>query len=286
MPLQSKPNISFLDKSFQEDLTSSYILSVFIHSNSVSFAVYYVSQNKYLGLSCYHSRNDLGVEKTLNQVFDDNKWLSLEFKSVNVILSNSHNTLIPSPLFDGTKIESYLKFNQPVPVNSHVRYDQLRQTLAANVYVVPENLNALLKRYWPSSHIFHSSTVLSESLIINFKNVMHDKVVYVNVSAERFDLLNFKQNKLNLINSFRYKTKEDFIYFLLAALEQLELNPEETEVVLLGDIDNNDALYEVIFKYIRHVSLIERNNTFKYTYVFNELKSHRHYVLLNALLCE
>ena len=286
MPLQSKPNISFLDKSFQEDLTSSYILSVFIHSNTVSFAIYYVSQNKYLGLSCYHTRNDSGIENTLNQVFDDNKWLSLEFKSVNVILSNSHNTLIPSPLFDETNIKSYLKFNQPLPANSHVRYDQLKHTIAANIYAVPENLNALLKRYWPSSRIFHSSTILSESLIINFKNVMHDKVVYVNVSDDRFDLLNFKQNKLNFNNSFRYKTKEDFIYFLLAALEQLELNPEETEVVLLGIIDKNDALYEVIFKYIRHISLIERNNTFKYTYVFNELKSHHHYVLLNALLCE
>jgi hypothetical protein len=150
---------------------------------------------------------------------------------------------------------------------------------------VPENLDALLQRYWPSSHIFHASTVLSESLVINFKNVMDVKIVYVNVSDDRFDLLNFKQSRLNFNNSFGYKTKEDFIYFLLAALEQLGLNPEEVEVVLIGAIDKNDVLHEMIFKYIRHSSFIERNDTVKYAYVFDELNYHHHYVLLNGLLC-
>ena len=285
MPFQSKPNISFLDKSFQEGLTHSYILSVYIDSHTVSCAVFHETQNKYLGLICYHSKTGSSVESLLKQVYDDHTWLGAEFKSVHVIVSNSFHTLMPLPLFDEMKMESYLTFNQKILADSDIRYDQLKHTQAANIYAVPENLDVLLRHYWPSSRIFHSSTVLSESLVINFKNVMDDKIVYVNVNDDCFDLLNFKQSKLNFNNSFGYKTKEDFIYFLLAALEQLELNPEEVEVVLIGAIDKNDVLHEMIFKYIRHSSFIARNNTMKYAYVFDDLNYHHHYIVLNALLC-
>ena len=67
----------------------------------------------------------------------------------------------------------------------------------------------------------------------------------------------FKGSKLQFYNLFSYKTGEDFIYFLLAALEQLKLNPERAEVVLMGAIEKNFQLYDLVFRYIGEAGLYQ-----------------------------
>ena len=67
-----------------------------------------------------------------------------------------------------------------------------------------------------------------------------------------------------LYNSFEYSSKEDFIYYILFAAEQLELNPEKFELQLLGHISKDDPLFKIAYKYIRNVSLLE--NRSKYTF--------------------
>ena len=84
--------------------------------------------------------------------------------------------------------------------------------------------------------------------------------VFVNVEPSCFDLIVVKNDSLLLYNQFEYQTKEDFIYYILFTAEQLELNPEHFKCVLLGSIAENDALYAITYKYIRHVSMLGLSN--------------------------
>ena len=188
-------------------------------------------------------------------------------------------------LFDESKKETYLKFIHSIPKDSRVLSDQLKHMSAANVYYGSEQLIKYISSVWPSAKIIHSSTVLIESLLINFKNILSEKTVYTNVKANYFEVVNFKHGKLNFYNTFRYKTKEDFIYFLLATLEQLNLNPENTDLVFLGDLDKQDPLFEISYKYIRNCSLIGKNKAFNYSYIFDEVNYLKYYILLNILQC-
>lgn len=123
-------------------------------------------------------------------------------------------------------------------------------------------------------------------MAINFKNLSDDNQVFVNVLEDRFELVYFKKNKLHFYNSYKYKTKEDFIYFVLAAFEQLSINPEEAKLVLLGIINKDGQLYDIIFQYIRHIQFIKQNDNFNYSHVLNEVMPHYYYVLFNVLQCE
>ncbi len=69
-------------------------------------------------------------------------------------------------------------------------------------------------------------------------------------------------------------------------MEQLGLNPESVNLVFMGEIDKNSALYHIAFKYVRNISFIERSDYFRYSYVLDELQSHNFYNLLNAGRCE
>lgn len=285
MTHQSKPNISFLDKSFQQDLTKFYTLSILIGINEVALSVYQDDRNKYLCFYSYYDNENSGNKSVLNQVVSEQPWITQAFKNVFVIFANSANTLVPEALFDKTKKDLYLKFNQPIDEDSLINYDSLKHIIAANIYALPKELFLAAKELWPEAHFNHSSTILIESLIVNFKNLMNDQIVYVNVSDDSFELVNFKSGKLNFQNHFKYKTKEDFIYFLLAALDNLKLNPEEVEIVLIGEIGKEDSSHKMITKYIRNSRFIENSETFSYSYAFDQIDHHQYYILLNAILC-
>ena len=72
------------------------------------------------------------------------------------------------------------------------------------------------------------------------------------------------KSKLLLYNTFEYNTNEDFIYYILFVLEQLNLNPETINLVFLSDVIENDELHSIAYKYIRNVTFGNRNDTFTY----------------------
>jgi hypothetical protein len=82
-----------------------------------------------------------------------------------------------------------------------------------------------------------------------------------------------------LFNTFDYKSPEDFIYYILFAAEQLQLNPEYFQLELLGKIAENDALYNIAYQYIRNVTLLDVSNVIN---PFTEAETREHFILLHS----
>ena len=79
-------------------------------------------------------------------------------------------------------------------------------------------------------------------------------------------------------NIFEYETKEDFIYYILFTLEQLELSPEETNISIMGAINEQSELYEILYTYIRNISFFNYKKP-----IFNdknEIDKHSNFILL------
>ena len=285
----AKPSVGFFDKSFNNSLTASYALSLQLDLQGLVITIYHPESNKYLALQSFvfeGNRKDTELVNYFDSVLQDAKWLGFSFQSVNIIYCNNQSTLIPQPLFDASNKELYLNFNHPARETQQINYNLLKSTQAANVYSLPVDIEMKLNSLWPNCRIYHFSSVLIESLGINFKNKTDNNTLFVNLRNDSFDVVYFTENKLHFYNSFRFKTAEDFIYFLLSAFEQLNLNPEEATLVLMGEIDKNAQNYHMIHRYIRHSEFIKRNDTFGYSQVLNEIAQHTYYVLFNVLQCE
>jgi hypothetical protein len=98
------------------------------------------------------------------------------------------------------------------------------------------------------------------------------------VSKSTLDIVIIKNSNLQFFNIFEYKTKEDFMYYVLFTLEQLELSTEETLVSILGDIEEDSDLYRLIYTYIRNIDFLSSKNA-----VFNnqkEISKHSNFILL------
>ena len=93
------------------------------------------------------------------------------------------------------------------------------------------------------------------------------------------------KNQLKIYNSFNYQTKEDFVYYILFACEQLSLNPELIETEVFGELDKHSEYYSMLYTYIRNITISKSPGDFEYSYQFEDLPSHYYYNLFSQYLC-
>ena len=289
MPSRLKAHNTLYDKTFAAGNTAGYYLSLQISQQSICYTVFNPATEKYIVFESFivTDINPAGdTAEYLSKLLEEKTWLGHPFLKVFFLIDNSLSTLIPPPLFDENKVMMYLKFNHPVDEGYDALFNNLKTNNVVAVYGALQTLTGLARTTWPDVRFFHCSSVLIESLLINFKNKTDDNTLFLNVRNGGYDLVYFKDKNLHFHNFFRYNTKEDFIYFLLTAMEELHLNPEEITLMLSGDIDKSSILYEMIYRYIRTSHFIERNGVFGYSYLLDDLMGHKHYTLFNAQQCE
>ncbi len=289
MALSLKPHISYIDKSFKASHTRSTIMVMQVNLHDLVLLLYHPDKNKFIGFQQYlfEGKKEPGeLPMLFDLILNHQPWFAFPYMEVYCLVQNSFNTLIPWPLFHKDQKNLYLGFNHPFQENHRIVYDELKNTGSANVYYLPNPVAEKVKEFWPNARLVHYTTALIESLTVNFKNRFDEKELFMDVHKESFDLVYFKENRLFFTNNFLYRTKEDFAYFLLAAMEQLALNPEEVRLTLMGDIDKDHETYRLIYQYIRQVDFIAVNKNFHYSYLLDDLRKHKYYTLFNVLQCE
>ncbi len=289
MPLSIKPYFSYLDKSFKDSHTREYIMAMQLNLHGLTFFLFNPEKNKFLGLEAYQfdeTKTPDDIPGLFDLILNHHEWFAYPYLEFYFLMQNNYNTLIPDPLFDKKNKNLFLGFNQPFRENHRIVFDHLKNSQTTNVYYLANPIAEKVKEFWPNAHIFHYSSALIESLSVNYKNKMDPNKLFIDCHEDNFDLVYFKENRLFYFNNFNYRTKEDFIYFLLSAIEQLMLNPEEVELIIMGQMDKTSPEYEMIYQYIRHSSFIDRNENFHYSYVLEEVKHYKFYTLYNLLQCE
>jgi len=246
-----------------------------------SFCVYHKIQDKIEAFGIYEFDNLNGSPfkqlECVKELFAQEKLLQLNYKSVFVTHFNNLVTQVPQPLFNKNNLAQYLHYTVKVLENDFIAYDELDNSEIINVYIPFVNVNNFLLDTYESFDYKHSSTVLIENLLNQYKN-SEGSFYFVNVTGHHFEIVVIKNKKLELFNFFSFTTKEDFIYYILFTAEQLNLNPEEFELILMGDIEKESELYDIVYQYIRNVKFYVPDNA---ALQLNEMPSHSHFTLLN-----
>lgn len=289
MLTQAKPYISRIDKSFKEDYSRNFQLTILLSLDGFSFSIFSPEKQRFVGLEVYHFsklEDELKLAAMLDEIVMNRPWIAYPYQSVVVLVDNTASALVPAALFDEKEKGTFLAFNQTYKDNSRIATDKLKNADAVNVYYLANMLAAKIKDLWANATIVHISTVLIESLLIGNKHQNIDSKVFVNVRKNVFDMVVIRNQKLLFYNTFKFSTKEDFIYFLLFAMEQLRLNPEKIELILSGLIEKSSEIFGITERYIRTIKFIERNKIFEYSYVLDELAWHHNSLLYNVMQCE
>ena len=281
------PWISIADESLS--IENNYDLYVIVSNDVVQLALSDNDRNKFVALNDY---NISGIKPEhiaarIESILESDE-LAVKYKSTlrraAVSFAGNNCTIVPSAFYEENKKEQLLAFNMEANPNEMVMADRLRQLDAMLIYSVNKELAAALSNLFPAKTFHHAANGLLEATLLQHKNE-EEKVVTINVSHTGFDLVITEGKKLHYYNYFSYQSTEDFIYYILFACEQLQLNPETTPFYFSGMIEKNSALYLLAQKYMRHLRFIQRPDFCDYSYKFKDIQQHYHVLLYNQFLC-
>ena len=218
--------------------------------------------------------------KNIEKIYKTEDLLSKNYDSVNISHVNELATFVPKPLFDPNHINSYIKYSSKTYKNDYIVYDEIENHDMFNVFIPFVNINNFLLEKYGSFEYKHFSSILVENLLNTYK-FSERPHLFVDLHDQHFEIVAIADNKLVLYNSFKYTTKEDFIYYILFTAEQLNFNPEKFELVLSGSIIKDDAFYKIAYDYVRNISLLENRSKYTFSDNFTEEIKREFYTLLN-----
>ena len=273
MILQEKNNI-------ENALTNR--LSVQVSLNGLSFLVTDPRQKPpiaFIEKSLDHSTTPEELLMDIESTMFKNDVLNHAFSEVTLVFSTPLFSVVPLSLFDETKASEYLKFNSKILANDYMAHDKIEAQDLAVVYVPYMNINNFFFEKYGSFSYYHSITILLKAILEDQPYALPR--MYLHFQKKSFDCVILKNGKLQLCNTYSYKTPEDFIYYTLFCIEQLGLSPETLPVKLCGEIEKEDETFKMAFTYIRNLEFLETNKANGLD--FKGYRPHNHFILKNTL---
>lgn len=216
----------------------------------------------------------------IQSIFEKETLLQQKYGSVNVSHVNELSSLVPKPFFDESKLKDYIRYSSKTFDNDYIVWDEIENHDLINVYIPFVNVNNFLLERFGSFEYKHFSTVLITNLLSTYRYSEHPHI-FIHMDRNRMYVVAISNNKLQLYNSFSFKTREDFLYYLLFAAEQLDMDPENFELVLSGDIDKNSELYDIAYTYVRKIGLIENRFKYEFDTSVSESLKRKHMTLIH-----
>ncbi|WP_413532312.1 DUF3822 family protein [Empedobacter brevis] len=101
-----------------------------------------------------------------------------------------------------------------------------------------------------NARLYHSGKFLVDYGMINSKN----DEIYINLMHQKLEVCVLSNGEFIFYNLFETKTKEDFLFYILYTLNQLDISPNTVSLYAFGDFLNLLDYQETLQKYVRHIS--------------------------------
>lgn len=272
--------------SIDEKLKDNYILTIQYSLDGLSFVIFDTKEQKFLSIKHYNiSDKEASLDILLIELQAKENWKLNDFKKVNLLIDNNTNTFVPKEYFNEENKEKHLKIlsRDSVP---HINTDELQSINAVNIYSLKEDTAKLTSQFSEKINVFHSATILIESLMKEFSERNPEIRAFVNVKNNKYELTIINNSNLIFHNYFNFNTKEDFLYFILFTFEQLKIDNETIPLYFMGFIEEKSPIMELCARYIRNIRFFNRNNNLNYSNELDSIPYYYYYTLYSSILCE
>ena len=289
------PVFSRFEDSFSIHSSRDYCLSILVSRHCFSYCFSRAGDNAVIGLESFnfiisdaHQPAGNDVKEWSNQLsllLENLDSLKKTFREVHIAVEYPKSTLVPKALFEEDQEDTWLSFNHQVTGFESSRTHELQSASAVMLYAVPSDILSALTSAFPEATINSASGTLINGLLTATKEAARDGVLYANVHGALVDLVYLEEGRLKFFNVFSYHTREDLAYYVIFVIEQLGLNPDTTVLVLLGDIDKESDHFELLYRYIRNIRLIDNSIMLDDARTADSIPFHKYFNLLNLVRC-
>lgn len=197
-------------------------------------------------------------ENKLRIHFGAMPFLNYSYAQSTVVWGHSMLNLVPKRLFDPQNLPVYFTL-LCLPGDVFYAAEPIPALDTVAVYAWPNTLEAICRQYLPQAQTAH----LGARLLAFWQQTSGRQAneVLLNIRSHQAQMAVFERRNLLYYNTFEFQNDNDALYFVLLAYEQFRLIPEETPLILSGQITEGDAQYKNFARYIRHIQFAQWPDT-------------------------
>jgi hypothetical protein len=276
--MNSKNSIILVDPDFDISSTSEFDLLIKVTSDNFSYAIIDVLANRLVVL--YDQQECENVIAALSDVLANDKYLGHSFKTTKASVYTPNSIAIPNELFDAENLNSYAKFF------SIDQSEQLHlQSLNGQPYTSIFNLNhameeLLITKFGISKIYDHTAPLLA------IANVTSNKQLTLDFTVGAFCAVLTDNGKLIFENCFETEDSEEFNYYLLLIIQQLNVETTTTLVSVSGIIHEDDKKYHAIKQSFPEVVFTDQHHQLLDVSILEDMPKQYYTSLLALQSCE
>jgi 3-methyladenine DNA glycosylase AlkC len=274
----NKNSILLVDPQFDPNTSPDCTLLLKVTPDSLSYAI--IDTNTKQLKAIYDHQECLNIEQALQIGLESDAYLNLKFKEIKAAVHTLNQISLPNDLFDVAALGTFTKFFSSES-SSTLYIQDIKKFDLKTVFVLPDEIEEVLNRLSTKCKRYdHTAAVLKMA-----DHVFTDTFI-IDFTVGSMNITFIKENKLMFNNYFEIDSSEEFNYYLLLIINQLNVQQDDLEVVLSGIIHEKDRNYAVLNKYFSKITLNNpiRSNT-EYS-LLEDMPAHYYTSLLALDLCE
>jgi hypothetical protein len=276
------------DETFDPNRSESYVLSIQVSQDSISFCINDTVREMYISLVSVPLSSSLSVNdewvNTVGQFFSQYDLLSRKYKRVLLSFESPLYTIVPTEYFKPEKAKELFELVHPLPNLYEIRFNHLLETKSTVIFAIPSSLTSQWLFRQPQTLFYgHPSALVTYSGLMK---ATKDEAILLSQFSEHFFInVISKNNELQLCNSFSYVNSNDTAYHIINTCKLLGIDPGQMEIEVAGSIKEPEELLSLLVQYFRRVHSGFGFDKHNYAYSITKYKNS-YWNLFNLSLCE
>lgn len=276
-----------IDDDFQSQQAAKCDLLVHIGLETFQYAIIDNGREQLKALAEFeipvvHSQIELLT--AIENLPESSRQFKYSFNRIKISFDTFHYTFIPVDLYKEENEQEYAKFIGAT-FESDVMVNTIRSTNIKNVIAIDSQLKQVLNGIFQKPRIFNQATSFIEG-IKKTHNKDQASSLFIDINTKHIQLAWLKNSELMFYNTFDCINADEFNYYLLSVLEQLDIDTEQTQVVLSGKVISKDDFHQRVEKYFNRIDFADARLLVKYPERYENISPQAYFSLISLNLCE
>jgi hypothetical protein len=221
---------------------------------------------------------------SLNAFLKEDRFLQIAYPRVRIGMAEQPFTVVPTDLFEEWETRLYLTQSTDANLLKSVsRAEGIKEYDTQIVYSVRQDTLQLLSAAYPTAKISSNISPFLKAAKHYLQQTNQTKV-FVLVRNEQLLVAVLNNEQQLFLNTFSYKSSNDFLYFVMLVYNQLKLDANEIPIVMAGEIAPESEIMNLVGRYIASIEWLKRDKY--YTIPKIKLPQCFYIDLFNLYQCE
>lgn len=278
--MNNKNSILLEDPAFDPVAALNCNLLLKITADSFSYAIVNTVEQKVEVV--YDCQDFQPTAYNLSSTILSDPYLSLLFNRVKISSYTTNTVSIPKALYTEAVAAPYFQYFSDLDhYSSNVYTAAYSGQDFTNLFLLPNAVESALKSHWREAGTYEQTAGL---LALNAGAATQQ--FYLDFTAGSFQAMLLQHGKMIFQNVFQIENTEEFHYYLLLLLKQLNIDTTQTRLLASGIFNEGDEQYDILMKYFPVIQLCTPAEALTNNSILEDMPPHYYTSLLALNLCE